>query len=318
MPTSLAYYEASAFDALRTGNKSMRFWSPRLVALAGAIIGPLSLVLDMRFDIPMAKIGPLFWFISAALTLIAAGLAKRAGDQQFIKTLLVAIVAGYMATATYDSSRIAGMSAGFIAMDEAVDFGMRLTGQVAPGAGHGGHGDAKTTHGARDLLDAPAGTASPTAPAGQQAQHAQPTDPVTRGAEETHGETTAPAAHSAQGAEETHRPPAASAAKSGERAEEHTGPSIVAKGATVALGYAWHYWSGIMFACAFLVFFGARRWWGAIPYLVFVIYPGMVFTMGWHSFPNFVWEAFGHAAFGLTLGIVSYALMGQHQAARTP
>ncbi|MGH6916478.1 MAG: hypothetical protein ACREJ0_02130, partial [Geminicoccaceae bacterium] len=83
----------------------------------------------------------------------------------------------------------------------------------------------------------------------------------------------------------------------------------VGPGGTVALGYAWHYWAGIMFSLSFLVLFGVNRWWAAIPYLLLVIYPGMVLTMGSHSLANFVWEAGGHAAFGLTLGIASYALL---------
>jgi hypothetical protein len=129
------------------------------------------------------------------------------------------------------------MSAGYIEMDEAMDFGLRLSGQMAPGPGHGDH-------------DAP---------------HA-----------DRHGES----------------------AGSGGRV------------ATVALGYAWHYWSGIMFSLAFLVFFGAGRWWLAIPYLLLVIYPGMVFAMGSHSWANFAWEAMGHAGFGATLAIAGYALLG--------
>ena len=70
----------------------------------------------------------------------------------------------------------------------------------------------------------------------------------------------------------------------------------------------------MMFSLSYLVLFGARRWWAAIPYLVLVIYPGMVITMGMHSWANFVWEAVGHAGFGLTLGIVSYAFLARHEA----
>lgn len=67
----------------------------------------------------------------------------------------------------------------------------------------------------------------------------------------------------------------------------------------------------MMFSLGYLVLFGARRPSWAIPYMVLLIYPGMVFAMGSHSLANFVWEAIGHAAFGLTLGIVSWALLAR-------
>lgn len=66
-----------------------------------------------------------------------------------------------------------------------------------------------------------------------------------------------------------------------------------------------------MFALGYLVIFGAQRWWVAIPYTVLLIYSGMVLTMGVHSMANFIWEAVGHAGFGLTLGIVSWALLAR-------
>nr|WP_176704610.1 hypothetical protein [Pseudomonas sp. K-62] len=77
------------------------------------------------------------------------------------------------------------------------------------------------------------------------------------------------------------------------------------------MGYAWHYWSGILFSLSFLVLFGARGWKWAVPYLVLVIYPGMVLAMDSHTVANFIWEDIGHAGFGLTLGIVSSALMNR-------
>lgn len=94
-------------------------------------------------------------------------------------------------------------------------------------------------------------------------------------------------------------------------AAEHERISFLSRGATVALGYAWHYWSGIMFSLSFLMLFGGRGWKWAVPYLVLVIYPGMVFAMGSHTVANFIWEAVGHAGFGLTLGIVSSALLSR-------
>lgn len=164
------------------------------------------------------------------------------------------------------------MSAGVIAMDEALDFGRRLTGQVAPG-GHGSmHADEHGTGPMREQAAPPA--SSPTDPHGSAALH------------------------------EDHQPGAGPTA-------EHERVSSLSRGATVALGYAWHYWSGIMFSLSFLMLFGGRGWKWATPYLVLVIYPGMVFAMGSHTVANFIWEAVGHAGFGLTLGIVSSALLSR-------
>ncbi len=272
MAAVTANLDDSIFDGFRAGRTSMDFWLPRILALAAGGIGPLPLVLDLKWGLPMSTIGPILWLASILLTIASVALARRAGDKRFVWLVIVALLAGYMATATYDSSRVAGMSAGVVAMDEALDFGRRLTGQVAPG-GHGSmHAD---EHG--------------TGPMPEQAAPPAPSPAGAHGSAPSHGEDQAGAG----------------------RAPEHEPVSSISQGATVALGYAWHYWSGIMFSLSFLVLFGARGWKWAIPYLVLVVYPGMVFAMGSHTIANFIWEAVGHTGFGLTLGIVSSALLSR-------
>lgn len=255
-------FEISVLDAARQGERSATYWLPRIMALAAAFVGPLPLVLDMRFHIGMSQTAPVLWTASVALAVGASMLAYRWGDRSVARAVLVAVVAGYMATATYDSTRIAGMSAGVTAMDEAQDFGLRLTAQIGPG------GHAQGDHG---------------------------------------GMQTAPGkGHANAGQDQGHQP------KPGDQGTEaHSQDAGTASPTTVALGYAWHYWAGIMFALGYLVIFGARRWWVAIPYTVLLIYSGMVLTMGFHSMANFIWEAVGHAGFGLTLGIVSWALLAR-------
>ncbi len=247
MVASAQQLEVSAFDGLLKGQRSVKFWLPRALALAASVIGPLPLVMDLKFHISMSGTALVLWPLSFLLVIVSILLATRSGDRHFVKTVLVAAVAGSMATATYDSTRVAAISAGITEMDEALDFGRRLTSQTGPG-----HGAA---HG---------------------------------------GEQTAPKVREHSDAQPSHR-------------------SVGLVG-TVAIGYAWHYWAGMMFSLGFLMLFGARRWWWAIPYLVLVIYPGMVFTMGFHSRANFVWEAVGHAGFGLTLAIVTWALLGREHA----
>lgn len=110
---------------------------------------------------------------------------------------------------------------------------------------------------------------------------------------------------------EKHADKQASSEHGGKHGGGHTEGATSGQAATVAIGYAWHYWAGMMFSLGYLVLFGARRLWWAIPYMVLLIYPGMVFTMGSHSLANFVWEAIGHATFGLTLGIASWALLAR-------
>lgn len=257
MLSSASQYEVSLLDAVQQHEKSAAFWLPRILALAASFVGPLPLVVDLRFHIGMSVTAPFLWPLSVLLVIASLIFAVRAGDSYLLKTLLVALVVGYMATATYDSTRIAGISAGVTEMDEALDFGQRLTGQTPPGMGHG------TAH--KNEKQAPHGE-----------KH---TDKLASG---EHGE---------------------------KHGTGHTEGTASGQAATVAIGYAWHYWAGMMFSLGYLVLFGARRLWWAIPYMVFLVYPGMVFAMGSHSPSNFVWEAIGHAAFGLTLGIVSWALL---------
>jgi hypothetical protein len=257
MTTGTFDTDSSSLDALREGRTSAEFWLPRVLALAASVVSPLALVLDLRWGMPMSSIGLILWLASILLAIASVTLARRTGDESLLRIAVAAVLAGYMATATYDASRVAGLSAGVVEMDEALDFGMRLSGQVQPGAGH---------------------TSMHTG--GPSAEHE-------RGSAMEHGTM-----------EDGH-------------AAEHmqTATPSLGRGATVALGYAWHYWSGIMFSLAFLVLFGARGWKWAVPYLLFVIYPGMVFAMGSHTVANFIWEAVGHAGFGVTLGIVSSALL---------
>lgn len=276
-------YELSVVGATLRGEKSMTFWLPRVMALAAAFIGPLPYVLDMRFHIGMSSSAPVLWTASIILAAAAAILAYRWADSSVAAIVLVALIAGYMATATYDSTRVAGMSAGVTEMDEALDFGMRLAGQIAPGAGHGhdAHGGMEMAAEKGHSGGAAHGGASKSGEMASEKGHGGDT-----------GHSDAPKA-------------------GGQHNEAHSQRSAAAPATTVALGYAWHYWAGMMFALGYLIIFGARRWWVAIPYTVLFIYPGMVFAMGFHSTANFIWEAIGHAAFGLTLGIVSWALLGR-------
>lgn len=162
MAAATANFDGSIFDGFRQGRTSRDFWLPRILALAACVIGPLPLILDLKWGVPMSTIGPIFWLASILLTIASVALARRTGYQRFIRTVIVALLAGYMATATYDASRVAGMSAGVIAMDEALDFGRRLTGQVAPG-GHGSmHADEHGTGPMREQAAPPA--SSPTDP----------------------------------------------------------------------------------------------------------------------------------------------------------
>lgn len=264
MAQALGYSETSVLDALRGHQASAGYWITRASALAAAVAGPLPLVLDMRLGIAMSDAASILWPLSILLVLASVLVAQRVGDRYFVRIVLVSLLSGYMATATYDSSRIAGISAGLTPMDEAMDFGARLSGQIAPGSAHSAHAEQK----------------------GQGA--------------EAEGQATTP--HHG----DEHQAHAQSM-------DQHQAEASIAPAATVALGYAWHYWAGIMFSLSYLVLFGARRWWAAIPYILVVIYTGMVITMGVHSLVNFVWEAIGHIGFGLTLGIVSYALFTRQE-----
>jgi len=154
-----------------------------------------------------------------------------------VYTLLIGLIAGALGTATYDTFRVAGLSARIVPMDEAFNFGQRLTGQVTAGAMHDTMKDNT----------------------GDQQKAAASSDP----------------------------------------------------GKATLLGYLYHYWNGAMFAVAFLVLFGARRWWLSIPYMLLIVYTGMVLVMGVHSLGDFILEGIGHAAFGLTLGAVSWAYFRQ-------
>ncbi|MDT7533023.1 hypothetical protein OVY48_06170 [Sphingobium sp. SA2] len=284
MAAATTNFDDSIFDGFRQGRTSRDFWLPRILALAASVIGPLPLILDVRWGVPMSTIGPIFWLVSILLVIGSVALARRAGDQRFVSTVIVALLAGYMATATYDSSRVAGISAGVIDMDEALGFGMRLS-------GHGSMGDSmgdsmtSTAHGSQGATPPMADSMASSGRGSQAAAPAMGSDAM------------APS----NGAQ---KPQAGHAGKP---------ESVLSRSrlAIVALGYAWHYWSGIMFSLAFLVLFGARGWKWSIPFLVLVFYPGMLLAMPSTSFANFIWEGLGHAGFGLTLGIVSSALLSR-------
>ena len=82
-------------------------------------------------------------------------------------------------------------------------------------------------------------------------------------------------------------------------------------GVTTLLGYSYHFWNGAMFSLTFLILFGIRRWWLPILFMVLIIYTGMVFVMGVHSMESFILEAIGHAAFGATMGVVSWVYLAR-------
>lgn len=130
----------SAVDGLLRGGRAFEFWTPRVLALLASGIGPLPLVLDLKFHAAMSATPPVLWPLSAILVAASVLLARRGGGRAFVKAVLVALLAGFMATGTSDSTRVAAMSAGITEMDEALDFGGRLTGQTGPGHGSG-HGD---------------------------------------------------------------------------------------------------------------------------------------------------------------------------------
>jgi hypothetical protein len=262
----------SAIDALRSGPFSIEWWLPRCCGLLAAAIGPLPLVLDLRWSVAMASTGPLLWGLSIALVVAAGILAHRSNDRILLRTLFAALLGGVLATNTYDTFRFAGFSAGIIAMDEAADFGGRLTGQIPPGPMHHGSGQHQSNTSMQTGSDHGPADAAPRGPAGSPAMHGS-------GSEHAEGK-------------------AASSVK------------------TILIGYAWHIWAGVMFSLAFLILFGARNWWLPIPYMVLFIYSGMVFAMGAHSIASFIWEAAGHAAFGATLGAVSWAYLSRSESAR--
>lgn len=283
MDESFRSYD-TVFDGLAKGERSPSFWLPRAMALAAVIAGPLPLMLDLRLQVSMAATALVLWPVSVLLVIASVMLAARSGDRHFVKIVVVAILAGYMATATYDSTRVAGMSAGVTEMDEALDFGKRLTGQIPPGMSH----DA-------DHEGGQSAAASPDA-----AKHLDP---------QMHAGQDAPSASEVIKQKDKH----GEAGQAPKHTEESTKAGTIGKRATVAIGYAWHYWAGIMFSLGFLLLFGARGWRWAIPYMVLLIYPGMVIAMGSHSLANFIWEALGHAGFGVTLGLVSRGLLASRQ-----
>lgn len=222
----------------------MGYWLPRGLALLAVVIAPLPLALDLKLGIAMASTGRFLWSLSVLLVVATVLIAKRNHDQTLLRTMFVAFLAGMIATSTYDTFRLAGLSAGVSHMDEAFDFGQRLTGQIAAGV----------------MNDAP----------GDQMNDAMSSE-------------NKPAAQNNLGM-------------------------------VTLLGYLYHFWNGTMFSLAFLVLFGIRRWWLAVPFMVLIIYSGMAIVMGTHSLSNFILEALGHAAFGITLGAVSWAyLRGNNQ-----
>jgi hypothetical protein len=289
------------------------------LALVAAVAGPLPLVLDMRLGIAMSDAAMVLWPLSILLVIASALVAQSVGDRYFVKTVLVSLVAEYMATATYDSSRIAGISAGVTPMDEALDFGMRLSGQIAPGAGHATHGE-QTAQSAEAEIQATTAphrdehqAQAPSAPHGDEHEAQAPSAPQADEHQAQAPSATQADEHQAQAPSVPQTDEHQAQAPSAPHEDQHGVQAPTAQPGTVALGYAWHYWAGMMFSLSYLVLFGTRHWWAAIPYTLIVIYTGMVVTMGVHSPLNFVWEAIGHAGFGLTLGIVSYALLARRE-----
>lgn len=78
------------------------------------------------------------------------------------------------------------------------------------------------------------------------------------------------------------------------------------------LGYAFHYWNGAVFGLVYALFLARSKWWIALAYAVLVVYAGMVVSMGFHSFADFVLEGFGHAAFGFVLWGVTTRFSPNH------
>ena len=121
--------------------RSTQFWWPRGCALLAAALAPLPLALDLKLGIGMARTAPFVWSLSVLLVVVTLVLARRNRDRTLLRTVLVALFAGALATSTYDTFRIVGLNARVIPVDEALDFGYRLTGQVAPGAMQDAMGD---------------------------------------------------------------------------------------------------------------------------------------------------------------------------------
>ncbi|MBI1774455.1 MAG: hypothetical protein HYR63_03820 [Proteobacteria bacterium] len=280
----------SVFQALRGAPPSIDFWLPRCCALLATAIGPLPLVLDLRWNVSMASTGPVLWALSVALVVAAGLLAHRNNDRGLLRTLFVALLGGTLATNTYDTFRFSGFSGGVIAMDEAGDFGGRLTGQIAPGPMHHGSGSdhmGKSTH-------------VGSGPGPSEAAHDTATQHAGAG---MHAQSEPGGSQAMQGSGGEH------ATDSMDHEGKSAGQPNSVK--TILIGYAWHIWAGVMFSLAFLILFSARHWWMPIPYMVLFIYPGMVFAMGADTTASFVWEAAGHAAFGATLGAVGWAYLSR-------
>jgi hypothetical protein len=89
------------------------------------------------------------------------------------------------------------------------------------------------------------------------------------------------------------------------------GPQISFSVATT-VGVVYHYANGIFFAIAYAIVFASRPWWTGILWalgleaLMLSIYPGWLHPKAFGEFVSI--SMFGHVAYGITLGAVTYLL----------
>lgn len=128
-----------------TSKRTVTFFLTRGPLLIATALAPVPLIFDLKLGIGMASSAPITWPLSVLLVVAAALLARREHDRVLVCILLIALLAGTIATTTYDAFRLAGLSAGIVPMDEAFGFGQRLMGEVTrdempPATGTDEHG----------------------------------------------------------------------------------------------------------------------------------------------------------------------------------
>jgi hypothetical protein len=98
------------------------------LALVLTGISPNLLTLDLRVGVPMSTTAP----VLLPFTVVAFGAlylyARKEGYRQIATLLVTGILLGATSTLAYDAFRLGGHSAGFIAHDEAQDFGAMIAG----------------------------------------------------------------------------------------------------------------------------------------------------------------------------------------------
>lgn len=91
---------------------------------------------------------------------------------------------------------------------------------------------------------------------------------------------------------------------------------------TFALGVAFHALNGVMFGCAYAVWFGHRPWWWGIGFalgleaFMLAIYPGWLDIRTLGEFTTM--SVFGHVVYGTVLGLGTSRLLRRSRSDQTP